>query len=109
MLYLPVSRTKILLFLLTGLILFHVCFLSAKSFTAKSGSFKIINANEEQYQNYLNSIYDVDDKLSFISNTKTTYLFNLSEQFFLFFYVGYFLIAAILIFSAKTTSNGSDN
>lgn len=108
MLYLPKLTTKILLILLSGLLTFHLCIISTKSLTASSGNYKIANASDEQYQNYLNTIYKMTDKRDFISNTRATYLFNLPEGFSLYIFVGYFLIASGFILFSKFDSNNSN-
>lgn len=109
MLYLPSAITKIILILLSGLISFHMCFLSSKSISGSSNDYNITNASEEQYQNYLDAIYSLQDKREFISNTKATYLFGLSQDFSLFFFVGYFSIATALILSSKFNSNKTED
>ncbi len=109
MLYLPKLTTKILLILLSGLLSFHFCILSSKSLTASSGNYSIANASEEQYQNYLSTIYKMTDKRDFISNTRATYLFNLPEGFSLYIFTGYFLIVSGFILFSKFNSNNSND
>jgi len=114
MLYLPKLKTKILLILLSGLLSFHFCFLSSKSLTASSDDYRIVFASEEQYQNFLKTISDktISDrnfKADFILNTRATYIFNLPEEFSLFFFPGYFLIASGFILFSKLNSNNTDD
>ena len=109
MLYLPKIKTKILLILLSGILSFHFSFLSSKSLTAASGNYRIVNASDEQYQNYLNTIYKLNDKRDFISNTRATYIFKLPEKFSLFFFAAYFLIASGFVLFSKLNSNNTDN
>jgi hypothetical protein len=109
MLYIPKQKTKIYLLVLCGLILFHISFLSSKSYTAHLDEYRIINGTEEQYQSCLYSLPYINNKLEFIANTEIEYLFNLPEQSLFFIYLGYFLIASGFILSAKINLNESDN
>lgn len=109
MLYLPKQKTKIYLLVLCGLVLFHISFLSSKSYTANLSGYRITNGTEEQYQSCLSSLPHIQTKTEFIAKTEIKYLFNLPEQFLLLIYLGYFLIASAFILSAKFNLNESDN
>lgn len=109
MLYLPKQKTKIYLLVLCGLVLFHISFLSSKSYTAHFDEARIINGTEEQYQSCLSSLPDIFYKTEFIASTEIKYLFNLTEQSLLLIYLGYFLIASAFILSAKFNLKESDN
>lgn len=109
MLYFPRIFAKICLIFLCGLVLFHIYFLSSKRFTAHFEEHKIINGTEEQYLSCLSSLPYISGKTEFISNTETTHIFNLSEQFLIFIYLGYFLIASAFILSAKLNLTESNH
>lgn len=108
MLYLPELKTKIYLIVLCGFILFHVSFLSSKSYTAQIQEYKITNGTEDQYQSCLSPL-TFEAKIEFIKNTKVKYLFNLPDQSLLLIYFGYFLIAIVFILSIKFNLNKSEN
>lgn len=101
MLYLPINKTKIYLIILCGLILFHISFISSKSYSSNLDEYKIINVTEEQYQSCLNSLTFIGSKTEFIANTKIKCLFNLPENFLMLIFLGYFIIALAFILSFK--------
>ena len=95
----PRFISKFLLIIMIGLFSFHLIFLSSKKLSSPDSD--IINATEEQYDNYINAMYDPRKKLRFIAETKTTYLFNLPKEFLNYVYLGYFIASAGLIIISK--------
>ena len=93
--------TKALLIILSGLICFHFSFISSERLTSSAADLKIVKATYSQYQNYLKAIYYPDEKLEFIANTRSTYIFNLQKEFTYFIYLGYFIIISIFILISK--------
>lgn len=96
---------RILLIVLVGLVTLNICYLSTKSYTAKIGSLQLTNASELQYESCLNTIPILPKKIEFINNTKTLYLGSFSKNSILFIYLGYFIVALLLILFAKRTPN----
>ena len=109
MLYLPRQKTKFYLLILCGLVLFHISFISSKSYTAHFNEYKIANGTEEQYQSCLSSLSRIKSKTEFIANTEINYLFNLPQQSLVFIYFGYFLIASAFILSSKFNLNEAED
>lgn len=101
MLYLPILKTKIYLLLLCGLILFHISFLSSKSYTVDLDRLRIINGTEDQYYSCLSSLTNIKAKILFIENTEINYMFNLPHKSIFLIHLGYFFLASALILSAK--------
>lgn len=104
MLYFPLQKTKIFLVLLSGLIVFHAIFLQSKRYSVESSLLGKNWVSEEQYERYLYSL-DATDKVIYVNDTKISFIFNLSEQFQYFFYLGYFLIVSAVILSARINEN----
>lgn len=109
MIYFQKTKFRILLIVLVGLITLNVCYLSTKSYTANIGSLQLTNVSELQYENCLSTIPVLSKKVEFINNTKTFYFGSFSKNSILFIYLGYFVVALLLIVFVKLTPNNSTN
>lgn len=105
---LPTKRLKILLVLLFSVILLNFIFIQSKSYSVsflmKDKKVELKNINESQYFEYMTSLhfYYQDDA---IKNTSIKYLNRFGRNYIFIFYVAYFLIACIFIFSIKLKKN----
>jgi hypothetical protein len=104
-------KTKITLILLCGLIIFHIKFVSSKTYVADSynNKYHISTTSEYQYVNYINSIEGFKYKNEFIEKTKIVYFFNLTENTLYYIYFFYFILISILILSTKFSFSISNN
>lgn len=104
-------KTKITLILLCGLIIFHIKFVSSKTYIAElsDAELYISTTSEFQYVNYLNSIQNIEVKNEFIESTKVVYFFNLTENTLYYIYFSYFILISILILSTKFSFSISNN
>ncbi len=109
MIYFPIKITKFLLIIFIALLTFHKCFLSSKSISVNYKNLGTKKILEMQYENYLSSIFKLDEKAKCINNTKIEYFFQLPEETEYFLYLLYFLIATFLIVISKFKLNGSEN
>lgn len=99
MLYLPLQKTKYYLIILFALITIHIIFCSTKNYTVLESP-RLYKASEMQYKSVLYSL-STYGQTNFINHTSIKYLFGIQEEFILLIYLGYFLLAAGIIFMVK--------
>lgn len=109
MLYLPKTLTRILLILLCGLIAFHICFVVSKTYELDVSWLNVTRLSELEYSNILNSIRSAKYFEEVLKNREVKHIFNLPSNFIYLIYMGYLIIASIIILSAKYSINVIEN
>jgi hypothetical protein len=102
MLYFPLAKTKILLYVLFFLLFLNVLFVSTKNYSISISDVDLKNITEMDYREIISSHPILKYKANIIQSTEITYLYIFPESSILFIYLGYFLVGIFFIKILKT-------
>ncbi len=100
MLEIPLKKLKTYLILLLFLGITHFAFENSKGYSSSSYNVRIKNGSKLEYFSLLENM-EADYQSRLINNTKITYFKILPESSIYIFYIGYFIIGALIVSSLE--------